>query len=308
MSRLLKVTPAHHLDRSALQESRERIEHHLENMNQEARDTNSTRLWRRISMINVSSYRKMDSQLDVLGNTTWGIRKMALDVLQWTNKSREDVNFVLEGKLMFNLATETSITRRPWNPKMAPVSALLVTLGRNSLEPPSSLADDGSIHFPVETGVSEAALLLIKEKNNRYSMIRDPIFLGNSIICWEQDWDDCFEVNEFVAKESLIFKGEDISRTRQWFKALQFYGSSLGNWRKRRNGMANIMIYGTSQNNTSSTMYGTNGTSSTLYGSNGTMTTANSTLGTKSTALSPPATTSSSFKSSSLSQLVDLPH
>ena len=62
LSRLLKVTPAHHLDRSALQESRERIEHHLENMNQEARDTNSTRLWRRISMINVSSYRKMDSQ------------------------------------------------------------------------------------------------------------------------------------------------------------------------------------------------------------------------------------------------------
>ena len=77
LSRLLKVTPAHHEDRSALQESRERIEHHLENMNQEARDTNSTRLWRRISMINVSSYRKMDSQLDVLGNTTWGIRKVS---------------------------------------------------------------------------------------------------------------------------------------------------------------------------------------------------------------------------------------
>ena len=76
LSRLLKVTPAHHEDRGALQESRERIEHHLENMNQEARDTNSTRLWRRISMINVSSYRKMDSQLDVLGNTTWGIRKV----------------------------------------------------------------------------------------------------------------------------------------------------------------------------------------------------------------------------------------
>ena len=76
LSRLLKVTPAHHEDRSALQEGRERIEHHLENMNQEARDTNSTRLWRRISMINVSSYRKMDSQLDVLGNTTWGIRKV----------------------------------------------------------------------------------------------------------------------------------------------------------------------------------------------------------------------------------------
>ena len=95
---------------------------------------------------------------------------MALDVLQWTNKSREDVNFVLEGKLMFTQATEANW--RPWNPKMTPVSALLVTLGRNSLEPPSSFQDEGSIQFPMETGVSEAALLLIKEKNNRYSMIR----------------------------------------------------------------------------------------------------------------------------------------
>jgi hypothetical protein len=34
LSRLLKVTPAHHEDRSALQESRERIEHALEHMNQ----------------------------------------------------------------------------------------------------------------------------------------------------------------------------------------------------------------------------------------------------------------------------------
>ena len=151
--------------------------------------------------------------------------QMALDVLQWTNKSREDVNFVLEGKLMFTQATEANW--RPWNPKMTPVSALLVTLGRNSLEPPSSFQDEGSIQFPLDTGVSEAALLLIKEKNNRYSMIRvrlfripdqllklisiffflqDPIFLRNCIICWEPEWDDCFELNEFVSKESLIFK------------------------------------------------------------------------------------------------------
>ena len=34
LSRLLKVTPGHHEDRSALQESRERIEHALEHMNQ----------------------------------------------------------------------------------------------------------------------------------------------------------------------------------------------------------------------------------------------------------------------------------
>ena len=59
-----------------LQAARERIEHHLEHMNAEASSNSATRLWRRISMINVASYRKMDNQLDVLGNTTWGIRKV----------------------------------------------------------------------------------------------------------------------------------------------------------------------------------------------------------------------------------------
>ena len=33
LSNLLKVTQAHHLDQSALEESMDRIEHHLENMN-----------------------------------------------------------------------------------------------------------------------------------------------------------------------------------------------------------------------------------------------------------------------------------
>jgi len=29
-------------------------------------------------MINVASYRRMDNQFDVLGNTTWGIRKVLM--------------------------------------------------------------------------------------------------------------------------------------------------------------------------------------------------------------------------------------
>merc|ERR1712165_318059 len=85
-------------------------------------------------------------------------------------------------------------------------------------------------------------------------MIREPIFLDKCVICWEQDWDDYFEIQELVAKEAFIFKAEDIPKTRQWFKALQFYGLSLGNWRRRRKGMANIMIYGTSSTNASKTM------------------------------------------------------
>lgn len=151
-------------------------------------------------MINVSSYRKMDNQLDVLGNTTWGIRKvlfcelvkcgkctdypfslqqMALDVLNWAKENREDVNFVLESKLLFSPTSSGSDAgnwRRGWTMKMSAVSALLVTLGKNSTEPPSeeaALANGGNgLQFPRDTGVAHAALLLVREKNSRYSMVR----------------------------------------------------------------------------------------------------------------------------------------
>ena len=32
---------------------------------------------------------------------------MSLEVLQWSKESREDVNFVMEGKVYFNQATES---------------------------------------------------------------------------------------------------------------------------------------------------------------------------------------------------------
>ena len=133
---------------------------------------------------------------------------MALDVLQWTKESREDVNFVMEGKLLFTPSTEVN-WKRAWTVKMTPVSALLVTLGHNTLDPPALMTSShslmtssstsfsptsssvttrgggggapacvtdpsvgGGLQFPVDTGVREAALLLIREKNNRYTMIR----------------------------------------------------------------------------------------------------------------------------------------
>ncbi len=114
---------------------------------------------------------------------------MALDVLGWSKETREDVNFVLESKLLFTPASSASSSssssssdaatwRRGWVAKMSPVSALLVTLGRNSLEPPvlSVAAGDESslpaLQFSVDTRVKQAALLLIREKNNRYNLVR----------------------------------------------------------------------------------------------------------------------------------------
>ena len=101
---------------------------------------------------------------------------MALDVLQWTKESREDVNFVMEGKLLFTPSTEVN-WKRAWTVKMTPVSALLVTLGRNSVDFDLSTSSSSSsghfaLQFPRDTRVKSAALLLIREKNSRYSLVR----------------------------------------------------------------------------------------------------------------------------------------
>ena len=58
---------------------------------------------------------------------------------------------------------------------MAPVSALLVTLGRNSVDfdlSTSSSMGHFALQFPRDTRVKSAALLLIREKNSRYSLVR----------------------------------------------------------------------------------------------------------------------------------------
>ena len=48
----------------------------------------------RISMINVSSYRKIDNQLDVLGNTTWGIRKVSYVQMMSANPNSRNLPFL----------------------------------------------------------------------------------------------------------------------------------------------------------------------------------------------------------------------
>ena len=78
LSRLVKVTPGGHSDKEALQEAQEKVEAGLDTMNQETtRDTGTTKLWRRISMIN-TPYRRSEQQIDLLGTTTWGVRKVRI--------------------------------------------------------------------------------------------------------------------------------------------------------------------------------------------------------------------------------------
>ena len=66
-----------HGDKESLSEAVEMLEQGLDTMNQETiREANHTKLWRRISMINTPN-RRTDNQIDLLGTTTWGVRKVS---------------------------------------------------------------------------------------------------------------------------------------------------------------------------------------------------------------------------------------
>ncbi len=43
-------------------------------------------------------------------------------------------------------------------------------------------------------------------------------------------------------KTTFGLQGDDADQTKMWFQTLQFYTQSLGGWRKRRKGLANIMV------------------------------------------------------------------
>lgn len=78
----------------------------------------------------------------------------------------------------------------------------------------------------------------------------------------EVDGDELFEIHELESKESLLLKvcvyfkicvhfltflknllqGETHSETKEWLEMLRQHSSGLGNWRKRRNALPNIML------------------------------------------------------------------
>ncbi len=110
---------------------------------------------------------------------------MALDVLNWGSEHhREEVNFVLESRLLCysnNNATNGGgggngggEATSGWTVKMTPVNALLTTLGNNgsSFQGDGSVATHAQLQFPKETGVRQAAVIMIKEKGGRYTMVR----------------------------------------------------------------------------------------------------------------------------------------
>ncbi len=129
-----------------------------------------------------------------------------------------------------------------WTMKMTPVTAILATLGGAGQTSAQKGARQGChigsslLQFPpkdsrTEEGrVRKAALVLFKEKGGKlvlarvrdfnssythkfhsstlyiFSFLQDPMYLDRCVVCWEQGWEDCFEVQDFQAKEACMFK------------------------------------------------------------------------------------------------------
>ncbi|XP_012147135.2 rho guanine nucleotide exchange factor at 64C isoform X1 [Megachile rotundata] len=240
LARLLKATPSVRPD---IQEAKERlkqaqanIELHLEHMNAEAKDVTSTKLWRRISII--QNGRRPIGEQDMVNIK---LRKMAVEVLEWAH---EEAKFVLEGRLLVAQPTDNN-WRRGRTVKLAPVTAMLVTNGKPNGE---DLEFNDDSLFPRHIGIKEATLLLVKEKLGRYSLLREPLYLDKCIVCCETDLEDYFEIQELSSKETFIFKAEDGARTKRWCRTLQAHAQSLGAWRRRRGALPNIMICGVARN------------------------------------------------------------
>ncbi|XP_011690898.1 PREDICTED: uncharacterized protein LOC105451882 [Wasmannia auropunctata] len=240
LARLLKATPSVRPDiqeaKKRLKQAQTNIELHLEHMNAEAKDVTSTKLWRRISII--QNGRRSVGEQDMVNIK---LRKMAVEILEWAH---EEARFVLEGRLLVAQPTDNN-WRRGRTVKLAPVTAMLVTNGKPNADYPEF--NDESL-FPKHIGIKEATLLLVKEKLGRYSLLREPLYLDKCIVCCETDLEDYFEIQELSSKETFIFKAEDGARTKRWCRTLQAHAQSLGAWRRRRGALPNIMICGVARN------------------------------------------------------------
>ncbi|XP_049298482.1 uncharacterized protein LOC125771669 [Anopheles funestus] len=234
LARLYKVTPGHLEGKELLKQSQEKIELHLNHMNREAKDV-PTKLWRRIS--SSSPGRRLSCELDMINIK---LRKMAVDVLEWNH---EEVRFAIEGRLLFTQPNDGN-WKKSRTIKLTSINALLVTNGKPTASYKADRALSETLSFPRHTGIREASLLLVREKGGRYTLLREPLFLDRCIVCSEHDWEDYFEVQEILSKESFIFKAEDGTKTKQWYAQLQYHSQGMGTWRKRRNALANIMING----------------------------------------------------------------
>ncbi|KAJ2944220.1 hypothetical protein O0L34_g18200 [Tuta absoluta] len=246
LSRLHRATAGCATEREDVKAAQRCVESKLEQINTAAAAAAAAArdvpLWRRLA-----AARRTAHDLHVADIR---LRKMAVDVLDWNH---DDARFAMEGKLLFTQPNDNN-WRKGRTIKLTPINALLVTNGKpttthktteireiREARDREAREREGEALF-ARSGVREAALLLVREKAGRYTLQREPLFLDRCVVAADHEPEHFFEVHEITTKDSYIFKAEENTRTRTWYRQLQYHAQGAGAWRKRRNALANIMI------------------------------------------------------------------
>ncbi|XP_026150475.1 uncharacterized protein arhgef49 [Mastacembelus armatus] len=235
LSRIIKVTPECHPDYSRLREAKSRVESHLEHINMKTKQEGNGVTW------SLRSFRRDSRKNREVINIE--MREVSMKTVGW---SRENTRFVMEGPLQLSQPADGQWVKKGSKAlKFQNVQSLLMVRTQRVGEAPGQGTDLGARGEQGDGGgesVRDGVLVLIKDKSSgKFTVLREPIRLGNCVVSTEPDCEDTFEVLD-IRRESFVFRASDKSRTQQWFHQIRRYARDLGTWRKRRNALPNIMI------------------------------------------------------------------
>ncbi|XP_045909525.1 uncharacterized protein si:dkey-91i10.2 [Micropterus dolomieu] len=235
LSRIIKVTPECHPDYARLREAKSRVESHLEHINMKTKQEGNGVTW------SLRSFRRDSRKNREVINIE--MREVSMKTVGW---ARENTRFVMEGPLQLSQPPDGQWMKKGSKAlKFQNVQSLLMVSTQRPSEAPGQGTDLGAGGDQGEGGgesIRDGVLVLIKDKSSgKFTVLREPIRLGNCVVSTDPDCEDTFEVLD-IRRESFVFRASDKSRTQQWFHQIKRYARDLGTWRKRRNALPNIMI------------------------------------------------------------------
>ncbi|XP_072253599.1 uncharacterized protein arhgef49 [Leuresthes tenuis] len=235
LSRIIKVTPECHPDYARLREAKSRVESHLEHINMKTKQEGNGVTW------SLRSFRRDSRKNREVINIE--MREVSMKTVGW---ARENTRFVMEGPLQLSQPADGQWVKKGSKAlKFQNVQSLLMVRTQRAGEAAgqgTDLAARGDQGEGVGESIRDGVLVLIKDKSSgKFTVLREPIRLGNCVVSTDPDCEDTFEVLD-IRRESFVFRASDKSRTQQWFHQVKRYARDLGSWRKRRNALPNIMI------------------------------------------------------------------
>ena len=97
---------------------------------------------------------------------------MALEALGWKS---EETRFPLEGRILFTQPNEAN-WKKVWTVKLAPINAVLAVLSNDDLP---EVTPNKELIFPSDSAnIKDAYLVIVREKNSRYTLVRVSLFWG----------------------------------------------------------------------------------------------------------------------------------